>query len=228
MSEALRAYRAHWRYLLAISLAVHVPLGAVALWLDSAGATSMVAGLVATVATSVMLAWLAAPVTALAAGRPLPSILGALAQVRGRSGALGAVTLVLAAVNLAGALAYGIPALLAAVWLAFVVPAVVLDGRRAEGAFRRSVSLVRGHAWPVFGLVLVNILLFALVMLPLLLASHAFETEFRWTGSWVVALFLYSPLMAMSFLFAFLEVREAKDAEPADVETSGATIERPA
>jgi len=228
IQDAARAYREHWLYVLTVSLAVHVPAGAVAVWLEAAGATSMATVLVATIATCAMLAWLAAPVCELHADRPLPSLLGALAALRGRTGALGAVTLVLAAVNLAGTLAYGVPLLLAAVWLAFTVPAVVLDRRRAEGAFRRSFSLVRGRAWPVFGLVLVNVALFAAVVLPLLLAAHALDTRFRWTGSWLVALFLVSPFQAMSFLFTFLRLREEKDAEPAAVRGEGATIERPA
>ena len=227
IDDAFRAYRAHWRYLLTISFAVCVPVGALAVWLESAGATSMATGLVASIATSAMLALLAAPVSELHAGRPLPSPAGVLAPLRGRTGALGAVTLVLAAVNLAGTLAYGIPLLLAAVWFAFVVPAVVLDRRRSEEAFRRSFSLVRGHAWPIFGLVLVNAALFAAVVVQLLLAAHALDTRLRWTGSWLIALFVTSPFIAMSFLFTFLRVREEKDAEPAAVRGEGATIERP-
>ncbi len=228
IDDAFRAYRAHWGYLLTISLAVCVPVGAVALWLESAGATSMATGLVASIATSAMLALLAAPVSELYAGRPLPPPSGVLAPLRGRTGALGAVTLVLAAVNLAGTLAYGIPLLVAAVWFAFVVPAVVLDRRRSEEAFRRSFSLVRGHAWSIFGLVLVNAALFAAVVVPLLLAAHALDTRLRWTGSWLIALFVTSPYLALSFLFTFLRVREEKDAQPADATTAGATIERPA
>jgi hypothetical protein len=220
--------REHWRTVLTIDVAVNLPAAGAAYALWSGGATSMGTALVTIVAFCVLLAWLALPVQELDAGRPRPRVLVALEPALVRFATLLGVGLVYAAVILAGMLAYGVPAVIAAVWLAFVVPAVVLDGRRAEGAFRRSFSLVRGHAWDVFGLVLVNLLLFIVVFAPLLLALSPLDNTLEWLVAWFGALLLVSPIQAMSLLFAFLRLRDEKDAEPEAVRGKGATIERPA
>jgi hypothetical protein len=225
---AFRVYREHWRYVLAVDVAVHVPVVAlwVALW--SAGARSMLAELLVVVAGCLMQAWLALPVRELHDDRPLPSLLAALCAVRGRIGALVGVVLVYAAAILAGVLAFYVPAFVIATVFAFVVPAVVLDRRKAEGAFGRSLELVRGRLRQVLGLVAFNWLVGLAVFALLLLATRNLENGLQWSVAVLGAQVLVAPLQAVSYLLAFLRLREEKDARPAAVPGEGATIERPA
>lgn len=74
----------------------------------------------------------------------------------------------LAAVGVAvGIIALVIPGLLALTWWAAVVPSVVIERTGVFGAFTRSVKLVSGKAWSVFGygLIMVVVLLVANLVL---------------------------------------------------------------
>lgn len=66
-------------------------------------------------------------------------------------GRLIAVDLIFVALVALGLLLGLVPGILAFVWLGLAGPVVELEDRSTIGALRRSLSLVRGHFWLVFG-----------------------------------------------------------------------------
>jgi hypothetical protein len=80
-------------------------------------------------------------------------------------GRLIAVDLIFVAVVAAGLLLGFLPGILAFVWLGLAGPVVELEEQTAVGALRRSVSLVRGNFWLVFG-----------VLAPIEVVGDAFGT----------------------------------------------------
>ncbi|HEX6781882.1 MAG TPA: hypothetical protein VF125_07615 [Solirubrobacterales bacterium] len=79
-----------------------------------------------------------------------PPPLGEIAR-RLNYGRLIAVDLVFVAIVALGLLLGLVPGILAFVWLGLAGPVVELEDRSAAGALRRSMQLVRGNFWLVFG-----------------------------------------------------------------------------
>lgn len=60
-------------------------------------------------------------------------------------------------------------------WRLFFVPYVLVDQKTSIGdAFRRSWNMTRGYAWPVYGIILVSIVLSFTTILPIIGALVAF------------------------------------------------------
>jgi hypothetical protein len=88
-----------------------------------------------------------------------------------------------------------------------VTPVVVLEGKGATDSLRRSWELVRGHGWPVFG-VLVVTLLIGMVGQILFLGIFAFLPDFlqNWLGG-LVANSLVTPFLALSWTLLYFHLR---------------------
>lgn len=81
------------------------------------------------------------------AGHPAPT-LGAIVRDLPWSRLIAADLLLTTCIGI-GLVFFVVPGLAAATWFALTLPLVNLEGRRVLDAFRRSVELVRGHAWRV-------------------------------------------------------------------------------
>ncbi len=60
--------------------------------------------------------------------------------------------------------------ILITIW-AVVVPAIVIEGAGVFEAFGRSRELVRGSGWPVFGVIMLGVLITSVVFLPIIVVS---------------------------------------------------------
>jgi hypothetical protein len=91
-------------------------------------------------------------------------------------------------------------------WI-LVTPAVVLEGLGATEALRRSWSLVRGHGWTVFGIILVTILLAAIAQ-TVFVALFLFLPDFfrTWLGG-LVANSLVVPFVVLSWTLIYFHLR---------------------
>jgi hypothetical protein len=72
-----------------------------------------------------------------------------------------------------------IPGIFLAVAWALCFPAALVEGRRGVGALRRSYQLVKGRWWPVFGALLVGIILVAIIsnILEFIVLAPTFFSE---------------------------------------------------
>jgi hypothetical protein len=158
-----RTYRAWAPTILALAVAVFLPLGlldalAAEVDLDSLDISNGVklAALVAAVGAVTMTGLLGevffsgAVAVSLTnpAGERRPTPLQTARRLR--YGRLIAVDLAYVAVVAVGLLLFVVPGVLAFIWLGLAGPAVELEERSALGALRRSVRLVRGNFWLVF------------------------------------------------------------------------------
>jgi hypothetical protein len=167
--QVVRIYTARWPLLIAVGLAIFVPIGFVevldevaqeplsegegvsgahaALLLGAASAHA-IASLIGEVLYSGVVA---AIVLAYRGGKrsTLGEVAGSLPYLR-----LIGVDLLYVAIVALGLLALIVPGLVALTWFALVGPVTKLEGAGVPAAFRRSRQLVRGNGWRVFGALL--------------------------------------------------------------------------
>ena len=88
-----------------------------------------------------------------------------------------------------------------------VTPAVVLERLPATDAMRRSWELVRGHGWPVFGVILITMIIAGIAQ-SIALALFGFLPEFLqdWVGG-LVANSLVAPFLALAWTVMYFRLR---------------------
>jgi hypothetical protein len=121
-------------------------------------------------------------------------------------------TLILAGILAALGIAVGlllliVPGLILLTWWCLIVPVIVLEGRHVGESFSRSRELVRGHAWTVFGVVLITAILTAI-------ASGIIQSIFSFLGSflryWIggaIASAVVGPFFAIALTVMYFTLR---------------------
>lgn len=99
-------------------------------------------------------------------------------------------------------------------WWCLIVPVIVLEGKSVGEAFSRSRELVRGHGWPVFGVVIIAAILSAI-------ASGIIQGIFSFLGTflryWIggtIASAVTGPFLAIALTLMYFKLRE-HEAAPA-------------
>jgi hypothetical protein len=128
-------------------------------------------------------------------------------------GRLIAVDLLYLLIVFVGLLLLFVPGALAFVWLGLAGPVVEIERRTVRGAMRRSVQLVRGNFWTVFG-----------VLVPVLVGGEAITEGIAgevhrllgdtFLASWLAEALgntLTSPFFAVAAVLLTLELIEAED-----------------
>jgi hypothetical protein len=118
-----------------------------------------------------------------------------------------------------------IPGLFLLTWWCLIVPVIVLEGKQVGESFSRSRELVRGHAWTVFGVVVITAILSAI-------ASGIIQAIFSFLGSflryWIggaIANAVVGPFFAIALTLMYFTLRglgegagaPAASAEPPNV-----------
>ncbi len=114
-----------------------------------------------------------------------------------------------------------VPGILALVWWSVAVPAVVVERPGVFAAFGRSIALVRGNAWSVFGYGLLMILLFiigsAAVGFALALVQLTDLVGPMVAG--IVADSVMTPFGAVGYAVLYYELRRAEGPQSLESET---------
>lgn len=120
-----------------------------------------------------------------------------------------------------------VPGLIALTFLAVVAPAVVIDRAGVTGALRRSRELVSGHAWRVFGVIVVLFLITAVIggIVSEIGGSVSDESFAGYAVANLIASALLGPLSALAATVIYVELRRLKG-EPL-AEDSAAAPEAP-
>jgi len=116
----------------------------------------------------------------------------------------------------AGLLLFIVPGILVATWFALTLPLINLEDLRPMAAFRRSASLVQGHAWTVGGITVATFVAPELFLGVTAAASDGFETLASLFIQAAVATLLL-PIAALPLVVTTYDLLEAQ----------GATVSRP-
>jgi hypothetical protein len=104
-----------------------------------------------------------------------------------------------------------VPGLILLTWWIVIIPVIVLEERSAGEAFGRSRELVRGHAWSVFGVIVLTILLviaFNIVLSLLLLPVSDWLRSFV---SNIVVGTVVTPFVVVTWTTLYYRLRAAKE-----------------
>jgi hypothetical protein len=139
-------------------------------------------------------------------GRADRSIGETYAEVRPRLPSL-IVAGILAALGIGiGFLLLIVPGLILLTFWSMLVPVIVIEGTSAGDSFKRSFDVVRGHGWPVFGLILITFITVAIAsgLIRLLFAPLPDFLD-DWLGS-LVAHSLTIPFAAAALTTAYFKL----------------------
>jgi hypothetical protein len=213
ISRTWALYRAHPAHLIGIAAVVFVPLGGIAAALSLVGWPGVVAGNVLGLAATFLVQ--GARVKAVEDVRDGRGDLG-IAETYGHAGARLAplaVAGVIAAVGIfIGLLLLVVPGLVLLTWW-LVVPAVImLEHRSVSDSFGRSRELVRGNAWPVFGVVVLTVLvLIALGLVIAIVLAPVDSDALRGFVGQAVADSLAAPFVAVAWTLTYFRLRELEE-----------------
>jgi hypothetical protein len=96
------------------------------------------------------------------------------------------------------------------IW-SLIVPAIVLEGRGVFESFSRSSSLVKGYGWPVFGVIIVEILILFVVSIVLSLILAAVPQGAQSFISQIVSGSLTGPFSALITTLLYFRLKETKE-----------------
>lgn len=215
LSEAWDLYKRFWTTFIAVAAPVFIVLGLVSALAQQAGESSVGAGvfwnIVSFAAFLVGYFWLQGAlveaVQDVRDGRVDLTVGDLYGRARRRLPALIAAGVLAGIGILLGTILLVVPGLVLLTYWLLITPVIVLEGRSAGDSFGRSWGLVRGHAWRVFGLIVLTILL-ALLASIVVGAAAALVLAFlpdvlaRWVGSAVVNT-IVAPFIALSWTLVY-------------------------
>jgi hypothetical protein len=213
MRRTWEVYRANWRRLIAIAAIVFVPLGGIAAALALAGWPGLVAANVLSLAATFLVQ--GALVKAVEDLRDGQVDLG-IAETFGHAGAqllpLVAAGLLAAIGIFIGLLLLIVPGLVLWTWWLVVPAVIVLEHRPVLESFRRSRELVRGTAWPVFGVVVLTVLILIALGLAIAILLAPVDSDL-WRGflGQAVADSLAAPFVAVAWTLTYFRLREIEE-----------------
>ena len=108
-----------------------------------------------------------------------------------------------------------VPGLILLTWWCLMVPVIVLEQKHVGEAFSRSRELVRGHAWTVFGVVIVAGLLIGIAAGIIQAIFSFFGTFLRiWVGG-TLSSAIVGPFVAIALTLMYFTLRDLKAAPAA-------------
>jgi hypothetical protein len=230
--DAFTLYRLHWRNLIAIVAVVVVPLTLLQALLVGAfvedveieqrpgtfeisggdlAAALLGALIVAVIST---LAWmvLTGAITRAAAGTFLARDLRIDEAYRYGLARFGSILLVAVLVVLAvvgGFILLVIPGFIVLTRLSAAIPALVIEDHRGREALQRSWNLVKGFSWPVFGAIIVSVLLTGLF--SSVLTAPFSENDVGYAIGQTIAGILTTPYTALVGILIYFSLRVRKE-----------------
>jgi hypothetical protein len=225
IKEAWGLYKTHWQHLLALSFAVYVAVALIGALL--AATLTWLGVILAALVSLVALFWLQASlvkaVDDVRDGRADLSLGETFSAAREHLSAV-LVAGILAAIGITiGLILLIVPGLILLTWWCLIIPTIVLENRSAGESFSRSRELVRGHAWSVFGVILLVVLLLIGFQIVLSIILTPLADWLQSFVSQIVSGTLTAPFTAIVLTLLYFRLRGAKE-----MEASPAPAERPA
>jgi hypothetical protein len=213
IGEAWETFKAHWRHLVPIALVVYVAVALISLVLVLL--LTWFGAILSFIISLIALFWvqgaLVRAVEDIRDGRADMSLGETYERVRPQLPAI-IVGGLLAGLGIAfGLVLLIVPGLILLTWWIVIIPVIVLEERSAGEAFSRSRELVRGHAWSVFGVIVLTILLviaFNIVLGILLLPVSDWIQSFV---SNIVIGTVVTPFVVVTWTTLYYRLRAAKE-----------------
>ncbi len=215
LRESWDLYRAHARHLISIAAIVYVPLGVIAGLLALVGWSGVIlANLLNIAAIFLVQGALVKAVEDVRDGRQDIGVAGTFGYASQSLLRLAVAGVLAAAGILLGLILLVVPGLVLLTWWLMVSPVIVLESRGVIGGFRRSRALVRGNAWPVFGVVVLTLVV--LVALSLVLGVVALPLGDPLRPFIVAALgnSLAAPFAAVAWTLTYFRLRALETSDP--------------
>jgi hypothetical protein len=231
IGQAWEIYKAQFRHLVWISLAVYLLIAFLTLvliaLLDDLGA--FVAIFISIAGVFWLQGALVIAVDDVRDGRADLSLRETLARMRPRINTLSFAAALLAVLSvvaafliLIGLLALIVPGLVLLAlffwvlvrWI-LVVPVIMLEGRGVFASFDRSTELVRGHGWTVLGVILLTALIVIGIGIGVSIALVPLPNSWQGFVAQIVSTTLTAPFAALAWTLMYYELRGLKDVAPA-------------
>ncbi len=224
ISDSWDLYRSHFGHLVTVAAVVFVPLGALTALLGELGLGGVVAAnALNIVGTFLVQGAVVTTVARVSARREPPGVGGALTAAGVRVVPLVAAGLLATAGILLGLALVIVPGLVLLTWWAVVPQVIMLESPRIIPSFGRSHRLVTGSGWPVFGVVVVTVLVVLAINTALVLALMpvgGFLSGFLVTA---VGNTLAAPFTGVALTLTYLRLREIEADRLGDGGASGYT-----
>jgi len=194
-------------------------IGALLGWVVGTGGLAVLVALIATAVSLIGTFWmqgaLVYAVDDVRDGRIDSSINDLFERVRPYLGTL-IIAGILAGLGIAvGILLLIVPGLILLTWWSLIIPVIALEGKPVGESFGRSRELVRGHAWTVFGIIII-------VVLASAIASGVIQSIFSFLGPflryWIggtIANAIVDPFLAVALTLMYFHLRDGGEAETA-------------
>ena len=213
IGEAWETFKAHWRHLVPIALVVYVAVALISLVLVLL--LTWFGAILSFIISLIALFWvqgaLVRAVEDIRDGRADMSLGETYQRVRPQLPAI-IVGGLLAGLGIAlGLVLLIVPGLILLTWWIVLIPVIVLEERSAGEAFGRSRELVRGHAWSVFGVIVLTILVviaFNIVLSLLLLPVSDWLRSFL---SNIIIGTVVAPFVVVTWTTLYYRLRAAKE-----------------
>jgi len=213
VARTARVYGGHARLLVAIGIAVFVPVALARAALGAARPVGLAVAsaleLGAMFVVQGAITWAVARMRT--APGTVPRVLDAVRAAPRWLPRLAAAGALAAAGIMAGLVAGVIPGLVLLTWWLVVAPVIVVEGRGVFAAFGRSRALVAGHGWAVFGVAVAT--LAAQLVLSLALAAGLNAVDAVAAGPLAVAIgsSIAAPWVATAWTLTYLDLRAAEE-----------------
>jgi len=107
-----------------------------------------------------------------------------------------------------------VPGLILLTWWCLIVPVIALEGKGVGESFGRSRELVRGHAWTVFGIIIITVLASAIASGVIQSIFSFLNNFFRYWIGGTIANAIVDPYLAIALTLMYFHLR---DGEPTEV-----------
>ena len=108
-----------------------------------------------------------------------------------------------------------VPGLILLTWWCLLVPAIVLEEKHVGESFSRSRELVRGHAWTVFGVIIVTAILSGIASGIIEWIFSFLPRFFRYWLGGTLANSVVGPFFAVALTLMYFALKELKEGAPA-------------
>jgi hypothetical protein len=217
ISGAWRLYSEYWRHLITIALIVFVAVAVLTLLAVQLGTIgALLSVVISVVGTALVWGALVTAVADVRDGRVDLTLEETFRASQDRLWQVVVVGLVVGVIVAIGFVLLIVPGLIALTWLIAAIPVVVLERADLGEALSRSIDLVRGSAWQVFGLIVLLFLILLVVSAVVsgILALIGLSTEVaRVLGSAVTNAVLV-PFVAVALTLAYFRLKELREGDP--------------
>ena len=214
LRSTARLYRAHWRPLLTIAAAVYVPVAAIGALIGSTWPGFAIATILNIAAIFLVQGAITGAVARIRDGAEEVDLSETLGRAVERlvplsvAGALATLGIVL------GLLALIVPGLVLLTWWLVVSPVIMLENPSVGAAFSRSRQLVRGNAWPAFGVVVLTLLVLLTLSVALVLLLSPLHPAAAGFLSTVIGNTLAAPFAGVAWTLTYFRLLAIEAGRP--------------